>query len=71
MVSVVVKCEACANSWKLTGNWSPLVREAVESRACPKCGAQALCCTEPAADAPKRFRPTKDERRAAMAACAK
>jgi hypothetical protein len=44
--SMMVKCESCTNSWKLTGNWSPLVQEMVESRPCPKCGAETLCCAE-------------------------
>ena len=41
-----VTCESCANSWQLTGNWSPHVQEMVESRPCPKCGAHTLCCAE-------------------------
>lgn len=49
MSHVMVRCEQCSNSWKLTGNWSPLVRETLESKPCPKCGADALCCPEPVA----------------------
>ncbi|OWK47392.1 hypothetical protein FRUB_01091 [Fimbriiglobus ruber] len=40
-------CGSCDRSWKMTGNWSALAREAVESRPCPSCGAYTLNCPEP------------------------
>jgi len=52
--SMTVKCESCANSWKMTGNWSPLVQEMVESRPCPKCGATTLCCAQTVAEKRKK-----------------
>ncbi len=54
MSSMTVTCESCANSWKLTGNWSPLVQQMIESRPCPKCGADALCCVEAVAEKRKK-----------------
>lgn len=45
MTNILIRCESCANSWKLTGNWSPHVQETIESRSCPKCGSDTLCCT--------------------------
>jgi len=62
VASMTVKCESCANEWKMTGNWSPLVQEAIESRPCPKCGAATLCCSESVAEKRKKGRRTADQR---------
>ena len=54
MSSMKVTCENCTNSWNMTGNWSPHVQEMIESRPCPKCGADALCCAAAVADKRKK-----------------
>lgn len=56
MTSVQIRCESCSNSWKLTGNWSPLVQENVESRSCPKCGSDTLCCTQAVPEKGRKLR---------------
>ena len=68
MSSMTVTCESCTNSWKLTGNWSPLVQQMIESRPCPKCGAATLCCAETVAEKGKKGRRKAAEPRVAIKA---
>ena len=60
---VKISCGSCGKSWKMSGSYSVYGAQAVESEACPECGAYTLCFEAPAPEPEVPLRLLLNQRR--------